>query len=95
MHVRSTLGEELGIDEDAVRFDLKDGATITQGEGDSQLRFLDHAFASTVRALLGRTVDTVIAAMEAEYPYLPSVNILLPNEKFEAISRFRQRVSAV
>ncbi len=32
-----------GIEEDAIRFELEDGATITLGEGHASLRFLDHA----------------------------------------------------
>ncbi len=38
--------------------------------GDPQLRHLDHAWASTVHAFQGRTVDNVIAAMEARHPHL-------------------------
>ena len=34
------------------------------------LRHLDHAWASTVHAFQGRTVDKVIAAMEAGHPHL-------------------------
>ena len=40
------------------------------GGNDPQLRHLDHAWASTVHAFQGRTVDNVIAAMEARHPHL-------------------------
>ena len=36
---------------------------------DSALRHLDHAWASTVHAFQGRTVDNVIAAMEVSHPH--------------------------
>ena len=37
---------------------------------DPQLRHIDRAWASTVHAFQGRTVDRVIAAMEADHPHL-------------------------
>ena len=37
---------------------------------DPQLRHIDRPWASTVHAFQGRTVDTVIAAMEVRHPYL-------------------------
>ena len=40
------------------------------GRTDPQLRHLDRAWASTVHAFQGRTVDNVVAAMEANHPYL-------------------------
>ena len=47
-----------------------DGKTLELGKGDPQLRHLDHAWASTVHAFQGRTVDNVIAAMEVRHPHL-------------------------
>ena len=73
-----------GIEEDQVRFQLEDGDTITMGEGDPHLRFLDHAWASTVHALQGRTVDAVIATMESRNPMLVNQKSL-----YVAISRAR------
>ena len=60
------------------------------GEGDPQLRFLDHAWASTIHAFQGRTVDTVIAAMESRNP-------TLVNQKsfYFAISRARHRAELI
>ena len=79
-----------GIEEDRVRFELEDGGMIAMGEGDPQLRFLDHAWASTIHAFQGRTVDTVIAAME-------SCNPSLVNQKslYVAISRSRHRAELI
>ena len=53
-----------------VTFRLEDGRSLTLSEGDAQLRHLDHAWASTVHAFQGRTVDNVIAVMEAKHPHL-------------------------
>ena len=53
-----------------VTFRLEDGKTLELGRNDPQLRHLDHAWASTVHAFQGRTVDNVIAAMEARHPHL-------------------------
>ena len=46
-------------------FRLGDGRVLDLNAGDPQLRHVDRAWASTVHAFQGRTVDTVIAAMEA------------------------------
>ena len=51
-------------------FLLEDGRVLDMKAGDPQLRHLDHAWASTVHAFQGRTVDNVIAAMEAGHPHL-------------------------
>lgn len=57
---------------------------------DPQLRHLDHARASTVHALQGRTVDNVIAAMEAGQPHLTT------QKSFHVeISRARDRAELV
>ena len=55
-----------------VTFLLERGKKLELGSGDPQLRHLDHAWASTVHAFQGRTVDNVIAAMEARHPHLTS-----------------------
>ena len=49
---------------------LEDGRTLDLKDGAPQLRHIDRAWASTVHAFQGRTVDTVIAAMEANPPHL-------------------------
>ena len=53
-----------------VAFRLDDGRTLELGRDDPQPRHLDHAWASTVRTFQGRTVDYVIAVMEATHPHL-------------------------
>ena len=44
--------------------------------GDPQLRHIDRAWASTVHAFQGGTVDPVIAAMEANHPDLTNLKTL-------------------
>ena len=88
--VNGQMARVAGIEEDAVRFELEDGDTITLGEGDPQLRFLDHAWASTIHAFQGRTVDTIIAAMESRNPSLVNRKSL-----YVAISRARYRAELI
>ena len=66
--VNGQMAHVAGIEEDRVRFEVEDGGTIAMREGDPQLRFLDHAWAPTIHAFQGRTVDTVIAALESRNP---------------------------
>ena len=49
---------------------LEDGRGREMRRDDPQLRHIDRAWASTAHAFQGRTVDTVIAAMEANHPHL-------------------------
>ena len=51
-----------------------------------QLRHIDRAWASIVYAFQGRTIDTVIAAMEAKHPILTNLKTL-----YVEISRARDR----
>ncbi len=88
--VNGQIARVAGIEEDAVRFELEDGDTITLGEGDPQLRFVDHAWASTIHAFQGGTVDTVIAAMESRNPSLVNQKSL-----YVAISRARYRAELI
>ena len=55
-----------------------------------QLRHIDRAWASTVHAFQGRTVDTVIAAMEANHPNLTNLKTF-----YVEISRARERAELV
>ena len=57
---------------------------------DPQLRHIDRAWASTVHAFQGRTVDTVIAAMEANHPHLTTQKSF-----YVEISRARNRAELV
>ena len=68
--VNSGTAEVTGVGEKAVSFRLEDGRALTLRRDDPQLRHIDRAWAATVHAFQGRTVDRVIAAMEAEHPHL-------------------------
>ena len=68
--VNSRTAEILRVAIGRVTFRLEDGKTLELGRGDPQLHYLDHACASTVHAFQGRTVDNVIAAMEARHKHL-------------------------
>ena len=56
-----------------VAFRLEDGRRLDLRQGDPQLRHIDRAWAATVHAFQGRTVDRVIAAMEAGHPHLTTL----------------------
>ena len=56
----------------------------------SRTRHLDHAWASTVHAFQGRTIDNVIAAMEARHPHLTTQKSF-----YVEISRARDRAELV
>ena len=71
-------------------FKLENGGTLELNSSDSQLRHIDRAWASTVHAFQGRTVDTVIAAMEAEHPHLTTQKSF-----YMEISRARHRAEFV
>ena len=69
---------------------MEDGRALQLHQGDAQLRHIDRAWASTVHAFQGRTVDTVIAAMEANHPHLTTQKTL-----YVEISRARHRAELV
>ncbi len=73
-----------------VTFRIEDGRVLDMTSADSQLRHVDRAWASTVHAFQGRTVDTVIAAMEANHPELTNQKTL-----YVEISRARDRAELV
>ena len=73
-----------------VSFRLEDGRRLTLARRVPQLRHLDHAWASTVHAFQGRTVDNVIAAMEANHPHLTTQKSF-----YVEISRARDRAELV
>ena len=78
------------VGNDGFGFRLEDGSPMKFGEGDPQLRHLDRAWAATIHAFQGRTVDRIIAAM-------PSGNANLVNQKslHVAISRASDRADLV
>ena len=68
--VNSDAAEVAAVRGNRIAFRLGDGQTLELGRDDPQMRDLDHAWASTVHAFQGRTVDNVIAVMEAKPPKL-------------------------
>ena len=88
--VNSGTAEVMGVRNGRVAFMLEDGRRLALTPGDPQLRHLDHAWASTVHAFQGRTVDNVIAAMEANHPNLTTAKAF-----YVEISRARDRAELV
>ena len=88
--VNSRTAEVLAVRDGRVTFRLEDGKRLELGKSDPQLRHLDHAWASTVHAFQGRTVDNVIAAMEARHPHLTTQKSF-----YVEISRARDRAELV
>ena len=88
--VNSRTAEVLKVAHGRVTFRLEDGKTLELGKGDPQLRHLDHAWASTVHAFQGRTVDNVIAAMEARHKHLTTQKSF-----YVEISRARDRAELI
>ena len=88
--VNSRAAEVLSVENGRVAFRLEDGGKLELGPSDPQLRHLDHAWASTVHAFQGRTVDNVIAAMEANHPHLTTQKSF-----YVEISRARDRAELV
>ncbi len=88
--VNSRTAEVIGVRDDRVSFRLEDGRRLELRQDDPQLRHLDHAWASTVHAFQGRTVDNVIAAMQANHPHLTTQKSF-----YVEISRARDRAELV
>ena len=88
--VNSRTAEVMGVANGRVAFRLEDGRRLDLRPGDPQLRHLDHAWASTVHAFQGRTVDNVIAAIEARHPHLTTQKSF-----YVEISRARDRAELV
>ena len=88
--VNSRTAEVVSAGKDRVSFRLEDGQALALGRNDLQLGHLDRAWASTVHAFQGRTVDNVIAAMEADHPHLTTQKSF-----YVEISRARDRAELV
>ena len=86
--VNSHTAEVASVRGSRVAFRLEDGRRLELE--DPQLRHLDHAWASTVHAFQGRTVDNVIAVMEANHPHLTTQKSF-----YVEISRARHRAELV
>ena len=88
--MNSQNAEVAAVRNGTVTFRLGDGRMLDLQQGDAQLRHVDRAWASTVHAFQGRTVDTVIAAMEANHPNLTTQKTL-----YVEISRARDKAELV
>ena len=88
--VNSRSAEVIAAGGGRVSLRLEDGRELALGRDAPQLRHLDHAWASTVHAFQGRTVDNVIAAMEANHPHLTTQKSF-----YVEISRARDRAELV
>ena len=88
--VNSRTAEVAAVAGGKVTFRLEDGRMLDLALGDPQLRHIDRAWAPTVHVFQGRTVDTVIAAMEANHPNLTNLKTL-----YVEISRARDRAELV
>ena len=88
--VNSHMAEVIEVGKESVTFRLEDGRTLEMDGNDPQLRHLDRAWASTVHAFQGRTVDNVIAVMEASHPHLTTQKSF-----YVEISRARYRAELV
>ena len=88
--VNSGTAEVSAVRDGRVTFRLEDGRMLDLAPGDPQIRHVDRAWASTVHAFQGRTVDTVIAAMEANHPHLTTQKSF-----YIEISRARDRAELV
>ena len=78
------------VERGGVLFRLDDGKLAKLGQHDAQLRHVDRAFAATVHAFQGRTVDRILAAMPAENP-----NLVNQRAFYVAISRARDAAMLV
>ena len=88
--LNSGVAEVTAVADGKVTFRLEDGRMLDLAAGDPQLRHIDRAWASTVHAFQGRTVDNVIAAMEANHPHLTTLKSF-----YVEISRARDRAELV
>ena len=88
--VNSRTAEVVSVEGGRVVFRLEDERELELERNDPQLRHLDHAWASTVHTFQGRTVDNVIAAMEAKHPHLTTQKSF-----YVEISRARDRAELV
>ncbi len=88
--VNSHTAEVTKITQDRISLKLEDGRELNLDKNSQQMRHIDYAWASTVHAFQGRTVDNVIAAMEAKHP-----NLTTQKSFYVEISRARDRAELV
>ena len=85
------MAEVLGVRNGRVTFRLEEGGTLTLiARAIRNCAIIDRAWCSTVHAFQGRTVDNVIAAMEANHPKLTTQKSF-----YVEISRARDRAELV
>lgn len=69
--INSAMAEVTDIDKKGnVTLQKEDGNKITLDHNSTALKFIDHAWASTVHAFQGRTVDNIIGVMHSSHPHL-------------------------
>jgi len=69
--VNSAMAEVTNIDKRGnVTLQKEDGNKVTLDHDSTALKFIDHAWASTVHAFQGRTVDNIIGVMHSSHPHL-------------------------
>ena len=88
--VNSHTAEVVEVTNERVSFQLEDGRRLDLDPSARQLRHIDYAWASTVHAFQGRTVDNVIAAMESTHKKLTTQKSF-----YVEISRARDRAELV
>ena len=88
--VNSHTAEVTEVGKDRVSLHLEDGRKLNLAPDSRQLRHVDYAWASTVHAFQGRTVDNVIAAMESRHK-----NLTTQKSFYVEISRARDRAELV
>ncbi len=88
--LNSGIAEVTSVRDGRVTFRLEDGRMLDLRPDDPQLRHVDRAWAATVHAFQGRTVDNVIAAMEANHAKLTTQKSF-----YVEISRARDRAELV
>ena len=84
--INSQTTEVATVRDGEVAFRLKDGRMLDLRAHDPQFRHIDRAWAMTVHAFQGRTVDNVIAVMEVNHP-----NLTTQKTFYVEISRARDR----
>ena len=88
--VNSHTAEVVEVTNERVTFQLEDGRRLDLDPNARQLWHIDYAWASTVHAFQGRTVDNVIAAMESTHKKLTTQKSF-----YVEISRARDRAELV
>ena len=83
-------GQVTAVNDGRVSFRLEAGRMLDMNPADPYLRHIDRVWASTVHAFQGRTVDTVVAAIEAYQTNLANQKML-----YVEISRARDRAEFV